>query len=230
MLVRQPELPTPPNFPPMSPRRERGHIPPEAVEHLRASDPILHGIIERVGPFDPAVEPDLWRSLLDSIVGQQLSTKAADAIMGRLATSAPGGEFPTPANLLMEPDETLQACGLSRAKVRYLHDLAEKWTDGTLEPDRIPAMSDEEVVEHLTRVKGIGRWTAEMVLIFTLQRPDVFPTDDLALRTAVQRAYRLDERPEQTRMLLIGEPWRPFRTAASHYLWRSLRLSQEAGG
>lgn len=210
----------------MSRRPARGTISPEALEHLRGADPVLRGVIDRVGPFDPAAEPDLWTSLLDAIIGQQLSVKAAGAIMGRFAVSAPGGGFPTPADLLVMPDETLQACGLSRAKVRYLHDLAGKWTDGTLEPERIPEMTDEEVVAHLTRVKGIGRWTAEMVLLFTLQRPDVFPADDLALRTAVQRAYGLDERPEHTRMLLIGEPWRPFRSAASHYLWRSLRLSQ----
>lgn len=212
----------------MSRRPERGRIPPEALEHLRGADTVLREVIERVGPFYPAVEPQLWTSLLDAIVGQQLSVRAADAIMERLATSAPGGRFPEPADLLVLPEETLRACGLSQAKVRSVRDLAEKWTDGTLEPERLPELSDEEVVEHLVQVRGIGRWTAEMVLMFTLQRPDVFPTDDLALRTAVQRAYGLEERPEHTRMLLIGEPWRPFRSAASHYLWRWLRLEQTA--
>lgn len=212
----------------MSGRPERGRIPPEAIEHLRIADPVLCGIIDRVGPFDPAVDPDLWHSLIDSIIGQQLSVKAADAIVQRFAVSAPGGGFPSPADLLVIPDETLHACGISRAKARSLRDLATKWTNGTLEPERIPEMPDEEVVAHLVRVKGIGRWTAEMVLMFTLQRPDVLPADDLALRNAVQRAYGLEERPDHMKMLLVGEPWRPFRSAASHYLWRSLRLSESA--
>ncbi len=211
----------------MARRPVPGRLPPGAVQHLRAADPLLSDLIDRVGSFQPMIQPDLWRSLIESIVGQQLSGAAAEAILGRLEHAAPGGEFPGPAELLVLPDDTLRAVGLSRAKVRSLHDLAEKWTDGTLEPERIGEMDDEQVIAHLTEVKGIGRWTAEMVLIFTLERPDVFPADDLAIRTAVQRLHGYDERPEHTRMLLIAEPWRPFRTAASHYLWRSLRLETD---
>ncbi len=207
----------------MSQRRQaKQGIPAAAVAALRERDPVLRAVIERVGPFEASYEPDLWWSLVDAIASQQLSVKAAATIVGRVDALVPGERRPTPAEILALPDETLRACGLSGAKTRYVKDLAARWLDGSLEPDRLPAMPDEEVVEHLTRVKGIGRWTAEMILIFTLARPDVLPVDDLGLRVAVQRAYDLPERPGRAELTEIGERWRPFRSAATLYLWRSL--------
>jgi DNA-3-methyladenine glycosylase II len=205
-------------------RSSRQIIPPEALESLSGADPVLGAIIERIGPFEPSFEPDLWWSLVDAIVSQQLSIKAAATIAGRIAALAPDGARPTPEEILATPDEALRACGLSRAKTVYVKDLAAKWLDGTLEPDRFGAFSDEEVIEHLVRVKGIGRWTAEMVLMFTLGRPDVLPLDDLGLRVAVQEAYGLEERPGRTELERLGEPWRPWRSVASFYLWRSRRV------
>ncbi len=200
-------------------------IPTAAIDHLGAADPVMQRIINEVGTFEPTVQSDLWWSLVDSIGSQQLSIKAAATIVGRIAMLGQGNEVPGPAELLEVDDTALRACGLSGAKVKYVKDLAAKWLDGTLDPDLLPNLSDDEVVDHLTQVKGIGRWTAEMALIFTLQRPDVLPVDDLGLRNAVQRAYGLDERPGRAELTEIGEPWRPYRSAATLYLWRSLKNS-----
>lgn len=201
----------------------RGAFPPEAVEHLRRADPVLRQVIDRVGPFEPGHEPDLWRSLVGSIISQQLSIKAAATIEGRVEALGDGDGFPTPQRLLALPEETLRACGLSGAKTRYVKDLAQRWLDGTLQPERIASLPDEEVIAELTRVKGIGRWTAEMVLIFTLRRPDVLPVDDLGFRNAVQRAYGLPERPGAAELQRLGDAWRPYRSIATLYLWRSLK-------
>jgi 3-methyladenine DNA glycosylase/8-oxoguanine DNA glycosylase len=207
----------------MSERRQaKQTIPAEAVAALRACDPVMKDVIDRVGHFEASYEADLWWALVDAIASQQLSVKAAATIAGRVAALTPGEARPTPREILEVPDETLRACGLSGAKTRYVKDLATRWLDGTLEPDRLPSMPDEEVVEHLTSVKGIGRWTAEMILIFTLGRPDILPVDDLGLKVAVQRAYGLEERPGRAEVLEIGERWRPYRSAATLYLWRSL--------
>lgn len=208
----------------MSQRRlARQPLPPAAVESLRAADPTLREVIDRVGPIEPSHEPDLWWSLVDAIASQQLSVKAAATILGRVrALSEDPLARPSPRRLLDAPDEVLRACGLSGAKTRYVKDLAAHWLDGSLDPGRIAALDDEQAIQELTRVKGVGRWTAEMVLIFTLQRPDVLPVDDLGLRAAVQRAYQLPERPERDELLRVGEPWRPFRSVATLYLWRSL--------
>ncbi len=200
---------------------ERQVIPPEALALLRDRDPVLRGVIDRVGAFEPSHEPDLWWSLVDAIISQQLSVKAAATIAGRVAALGTKGR-PTPREILDFPDETLRACGLSRAKTIYVKDLAAKWLDDTLEPHRLEKLSDDEVVEHLVRVKGIGRWTAEMFLIFTLRRPDVLPVDDLGLREAVLRAYGLAVRPGRAELEKIGQPWRPYRSAATLFLWRSL--------
>jgi DNA-3-methyladenine glycosylase II len=207
----------------VSRRVHREPLPAGAADYLRGVDPVLARVIDRVGDFEPSHQPDLWRSLVDALAGQQLSVKAADAIVARIAALA-GDEdgFPGPERILATPDEVLRACGLSGPKTRYLRDLAGKWIDGTLRPERYAEASDAEIVAELTQVRGIGRWTAEMVLIFTLSRPDVLPVGDLGLRAAVQRAWELPERPKEAEVERLGEAWRPYRSVATHYLWRSL--------
>ncbi len=209
----------------MSRRSSQSAFPDGAVDHLRSVDPVLQEIIDRVGPFEPSLEPDMWWALVDAIASQQLSVKAAATIVGRIAALGEGVR-PGPEAILATPDEQLRACGLSGAKVRYVRDLAAKWLDGTLQPERWPDLSDEELIAELIQVKGIGRWTAEMLLMFSLGRPDVLPVDDLALRVAMQRAYGLPDRPKKVQMEEIGSSWRPFRTVASLYLWRSLRAPE----
>jgi len=197
-------------------------VPPAAAAHLRAADPVLARVIDRVGPIDRRADPDVWQSLVGAIVGQQLSVRAAATIEARVA--ALGGETFPDARMLLELDEErLRRCGLSRAKTRYVRDLAARWLDGRLPHARLERMADEEVIEALTEVHGVGRWTAEMVLIFSLGRPDVLPVGDLGFREAVRRSYGLDQRPAPAELQALGEPWRPFRSAATLYLWRSLK-------
>lgn len=200
---------------------------PAAVEHLRQADPVLCGVIDSVGPFQPSIEADLWWALVDSIASQQLSIKAAATIVGRVARiGSESGSVdgrPSPETILATDDAVLRECGLSGAKTRYVKDLAAKWLDGTIDEPILRTLPDDDVVERLTQVKGIGRWTAEMALIFSFQRPNVLPVDDLGLRTGVQRAYGLPERPGRAELTEIGEAWRPYRSAATLYLWRSLK-------
>ncbi len=160
-----------------------------------------------------------------SIVGQQLSTRAARAIYARL-TDRFGGRTPTPAEVLEDdPGELRQAAGLSNAKVSYLRSLAEHVVDGSLELERLDALSDDDVIAELTAVKGIGTWSAHMFLMFHLQRPDVLPVGDLGIRRAVQLRYGLPELPDAATIERIAEPWRPHRTLACRYLWRSLEAT-----
>jgi DNA-3-methyladenine glycosylase II len=201
-----------------------GPVPAPALAYLSDADPVLAGIIERVGEIEVRREPDLWWSLVDAIVSQQLSVAAAATIVGRLRALGTPEAPPPPQVLLAASDDDLRARGLSRAKVGYVRDLASKWLDATLQPERLATLPDEDVIAQLVQVKGIGRWTAEMALIFCLGRPDVLPVDDLGLQVAVQNAYGLAERPRRDRLAAQGEAWRPFRTAASLYLWRSRRL------
>src|SRR5579872_1255273 len=186
-----------------------------ACEHLAAADPVMAALIARVGPctLEPHGEPFI--ALARSIVGQQISVQAAATIWSRFsALYEPEGPI-TPSAVLQTPDETLCAVGLSRAKAVYVKDLAARFVDGAIVPAQLPAMTDEEIIEHLTRVKGIGRWTAEMFLIFSLCRPDVLPVYDLGFRTAVQRADGLPERPAAAYLRERGERWRPYRTVAT---------------
>ena len=213
---------------PSAPRRpERIPYPAEAVQQLRAADPLLRAVIDQVGPLEQSLEPDLWWALVDAICSQQLSVKASATILGRVEALTGNGR-PGPQDMLDLPVETLRGAGLSGAKTRYVKDLAERWLDGSLPHADIPRLSDEEVIAALTLVKGIGVWTAEMVLMFALGRPDVLPVDDLGIRVAAQRIYGLAERPGAEELRAIGEPWRPHRTLASRYLWRSLTLPAEA--
>jgi DNA-3-methyladenine glycosylase II len=160
--------------------------------------------------------------LVRTITGQQLSVLAARAIYGRL-TDRFGGRPPTPQEILAdEPEELRAAAGLSRAKVSYLRSLAEHVLSGQLELARLDDLPDEEVIAELVAVKGLGLWTAQMFLMFHLDRPDVLPTGDLGIRRAIERAYGLDALPDPATMERIAEPWRPYRTLACRYLWRSL--------
>ncbi len=160
-----------------------------------------------------------------AIMFQQLAGAAALAILNRFIAIYADSKFPTPAQVLATPDEVLRKAGVSRQKMVYLKDLAAHLESGALNFRRIARMDDEKVIEELTRVKGIGRWTAEMFLMFNLGRPDVFPTDDLGLQNAMMKHFRMRKRPKRSRLIKLGERWRPYRTAATWYMWRSLRIT-----
>jgi DNA-3-methyladenine glycosylase II len=194
-----------------------------ARRHLLRRDPLLAEIIKRHGPcgLAAAQRPDHFSALVRAIVGQQISTKAAATIHARLLATLPAGHA-TAESLAALTDEQFRAAGISRQKVLYLRDLAAKVLIDTLPLDTIEALSDDEVVAALTQVKGIGRWSAEMFLIFRLHRPDVLPVGDLGIVNAITRVYRLRKRPTPDRIRRLGEAWRPYRSVASWYLWRSL--------
>ncbi|QOY88556.1 DNA-3-methyladenine glycosylase family protein [Paludibaculum fermentans] len=193
----------------------------QAVEHLRAADPKLAAWIEQVGPCQIAFHPPEFSTLARSIVFQQLSGKAAATIYGRLEQAVgPGGVRPE-SILSIEPEQ-MRPLGLSGQKAKYLRSLAEKTVDGTINFAQLPSMPDEEVIAHLTSAKGVGVWTAQMFLMFALQRPDVLPLGDLGIRNAMQRLYRLRTPPLPERMTKIARPWRPYATYACWYLWRGL--------
>jgi DNA-3-methyladenine glycosylase II len=197
-----------------------------ADEQLRGGDRVLCELIDARGPLSPEDRrrgrpADAYGALLRAIVGQQLSTKAARTIYDRLCALF-GGSTPTPRQLVDADPEEIRSAGLSRAKVAYLRDLAERVEDGDLDLERIVELSDERVVAELTAVKGLGRWTADMFLMFHLGRPDVLPIGDLGIRRAVQIAYALPELPDAAELQRIARPWRPHRTLACLYLWRSL--------
>ena len=201
---------------------------PEGVAHLRDADPVLRELIDGLGP-DGLGDPqrgrpptDHYGALVRSIVGQQLSTRAARAIYTRL-TDHFGGRAPTPAQVLAaDPEEMRAAAGLSRAKVSFLRSLAEHVVDGSLELERLDELPDDEVVTELIAVKGLGQWTAHMFLIFHLGRPDVLAVGDLGVRRAVLLRYGLPALPSPAELEALAEPWRPYRTLACLYLWRSL--------
>lgn len=198
----------------------------QGVATLRAADPALARVIDAVGPCRLAPDRDLYYALVHAIISQQISTKAKNAIITRLRALYDPDPFPKPERLLATPDDDLRAIGCSRAKVVYLKDLSARIVAGTLDLTRLPGLPDEDVIAELVAVKGIGRWTAEMLLIFALGRPDVWPVDDLGIVVGVQRIYDLPERPNRKAMLQYGERWRPFRTIASWYLWRSAVLTE----
>jgi DNA-3-methyladenine glycosylase II len=190
---------------------------------LMRRDPVLAPIIrkyrERSLIEGPPVDP--FSALVRTIVGQQLSTKAAATIHGRLIGLMPGG-IATPQAIAVLGDDQLRQVGMSRQKSAYLRDLAAKSASGELHLDRLSEMTDEQVIEAITKVKGLGRWSAEMFLMFRLRRPDVLPVDDLGIVNAIHRLYKLRKKPSADRILKMGEAWRPYRTVACYYLWRSL--------
>jgi DNA-3-methyladenine glycosylase II len=199
---------------------------PKAVRTLREADEVMARLI---GEHGALVRADLKRerpgdaygALLRSIVGQQLSTKAAATIYGRMLDLF-GGHAPTPKQLLAVDPDKIRAAGLSRPKISYLRDLAVHVQKGELELEHLDELPDEEVIEQLTAVKGIGEWSAHMFLMFHLGRPDVLPVGDQGIRRAVQVQYRLRKMPDATRLEKIARPWRPYRTLACLYLWSSL--------
>jgi DNA-3-methyladenine glycosylase II len=189
-------------------------------------DPVMAALVRRIGPLDHAARrrgrpDDAYGSLVRTIVGQQLSTKAARTIYARLDALF-GDRPPTPAELLAAEDEVLREVGLSRQKIGYLRDLAARVRSGELELHALQELTDEEVSREITAVKGLGRWSADMFLIFHLRRPDVLPVGDLGIRRAVERAYGLPGLPDQDTLRSLAGPWRPHRTLASLYLWESL--------
>jgi len=201
-----------------------------ARKQLAAADPAMAALIERLGPIDIATRlkrrseerpADAYGALLRAIVGQQLSTKAARTIYRRVCDLF-GGSTPSPEQLLAAKEEDLRAAGLSGRKVEYIRDLASHVLDGELELGRLTELSDEEVIEEIVAVRGLGQWTAEMFLLFHLERPDILSGGDLGIRKAIQVEYGLPEMPTPQRVIEIGEPWRPHRSLASLYLWESL--------
>jgi DNA-3-methyladenine glycosylase II len=202
----------------------------KARKALAAADPTMGALIERVGRIDIATRlrrrseerpDDAYGALLRAIVGQQLSTKAARTIYLRVLDLF-DGRTPAPEQLLDASVEDLRGAGLSGRKVEYIRDLASHVLSGELELDRLEQLSDEEAIEEIVAVRGLGQWTAEMFLLFHLERPDVLSGGDLGIRKAIQVEYGLEEMPSPTRVIEIGEPWRPHRSLASLYLWESL--------
>ncbi|HEY2627742.1 MAG TPA: DNA-3-methyladenine glycosylase [Usitatibacter sp.] len=206
----------------------QGPVTPEywadAKKHLAKSDPVLGKIIRTCRDVDIASRGDAFQTLARSIVGQQISTKAAASIWNRFAECA--GTV-TPASVAALDHESMRACGLSNAKARYVHDLASHFASGSLKPRRWARMENEAIIEDLTRVKGIGRWSAEMFLMFHLMRPDLLPLGDLGIQRAMERHFNSGRALKKAKMHKIGERWAPYRSVASWYLWRSLELPAE---
>ena len=202
-----------------------------ALLHLTRCDPTMAGIIERVGScgFAPRTEGTHFEALLRSIVYQQLSGRAAATIHGRFVALYPR-RSPTPQRVLATSDEMLRSVGLSRQKIGYMRDLAARVAAREVPVRTLHTLEDEALIEALVRVKGIGRWTAQMFLMFRLGRPDVLPELDLGIQNAIHRAYRRRKRPTPRDVLRIGAPWAPYRSIASWYLWRSLDSPVEIAG
>lgn len=197
----------------------------KALAHLRAADPKLGAVIDRVGRYRPGyrTQGTHFDAVVRSIVYQQLSGAAAATIHGRVMAMY-GDASPTPAQLLKTPVERLRAAGLSGRKVEYVHALAQQVTTRALPIETLHELDDDAVIEALTQVKGIGRWTAQMFLLFRLKRPDVLAELDLGLQKGLQKVHGLRSMPTPKRLARIGERWAPWRSVASWYLWRSLEL------
>jgi DNA-3-methyladenine glycosylase II len=196
-----------------------------ARRHLSKVDPALARIIKRVPPVRIVRRANPFEALVRAIMFQQLAGAAALAILNRFIAIYGDGKFPAPAQVLKTPDAVMRKAGVSRQKMGYLKDLAAHFENGALNFRRMARMDDDAVIVELTRVKGIGRWTAEMFLMFNLARPDVFPVDDLGVQNALMKHYGLRKRPKRKRLVQLGERWRPYRSAATWYMWRSLGIT-----
>ena len=194
-----------------------------ATEHLAAADPVLGAFIARVGrlPPRPMDHAEPYEALLSAVAHQQLHARAAGAILGRLEALC-GGALPAPAALLALEDEALRGCGFSASKMAALRDVAAKASDGTI-PTRRQAhrLADDELISRLTSIRGVGRWTVEMLLIFTLRRPDVFPVDDFGVREGFRVLHGLEAQPKPKALAQVGEVFAPYRTTAALYLWKA---------
>jgi len=196
----------------------------EALKHLAKADPVMRRLIRVHGPcgLEPETRRTPFQSLAQAIAHQQLNGTAAETILRRFRQLFPGRKFPRPEDLARVDDDAIRAAGFSRAKVAALRDLAAKALDGTVPPSRvITRLPDEEIIDRLTAVRGVGQWTVEMLLIFQLGRPDVLPIHDFGVRNGFRHAYGHDEMPAPKALLLFGERWRPHRTTAAWYLWRA---------
>ncbi len=199
----------------------------ETLQHLSAADKILARLIRKVGPctLKPQRNCSPFQSLVQSVAYQQLTGKAAATILGRVKDLFPTQSFPEPEDLVNTPDEQLRAAGLSRAKVAAVKDIAAKTLSGVVPTSReIRKLSNEEILERLTSIRGVGPWTVEMLLMFRLGRPDVLPVTDYGVRKGFALTYKLDELPTPQELLAHGEKWRPYRTTAAWYMWRALEL------
>jgi DNA-3-methyladenine glycosylase II len=193
----------------------------KALNHLKKADPVMASIIQRVGPYKIEYREPVFQTLVRSIVYQQLHGKAAATIFGRLHAAAKADPL-TPESILKLRPARMRALGLSTQKMTYIRELARLTRAGDVDFDRCVTLEDAQVIEHLTRCKGIGVWTVHMFLIFALRRPDVLPTGDLGIRAAIKKAYALDDLPKPDEMQRIAASWRPYSSVACWYLWRSL--------
>jgi DNA-3-methyladenine glycosylase II len=194
----------------------------KALAHLKQADPVLAGVIARVGPMKMVRTPATFHFVVRSIAFQQLAGKAAKTIFDRLVAAAGNGPALTPEAILKLSTQRMRKCGLSRQKLSYIRDLAKKTQAGEVDFRKLPRMSDAEVIEHLTRVKGIGVWSAQMFLMFTLRRPDVLPSTDFGIQNAIRKHYGKRKLPKPKHVEKLGRAWHPYCSVASWYLWRSL--------
>lgn len=195
----------------------------KVIQHFRKADPILASVLDKVGVIGPTVSNDYFSDLCEAIINQQLSDKAAATIFGRFKKLFPG-EKVNPEYLIKLSDEKIRSCGTSKTKVGFLKDLAKSLIERKIIFAKIHKLSDELVIKELTKIKGIGPWTAEMFLMFTLGREDVFSHGDLGLRKAIKKLYKFKNEPTKKQVERIVEKWRPYRTYACRLLWRSLEL------
>jgi DNA-3-methyladenine glycosylase II len=194
----------------------------KAINHLSKADPILRAIIGRVGTYRMEYGPPEFHSLAESIIYQQLNGRAAETIFDRFTALA--GDPVTPKGILKLTEAQMRSVGLSKQKSSYLRDMAERAARGELDFSKLHELSDEEVIRHLTQVRGVGEWTAQMFLMFTLRRPNVLPTGDFGVQTAIKKHYKKRKLPKPATMEKIARPWEPYRSVACWYLWRSLDL------
>lgn len=201
-----------------------------ALKHLSAVDPVMRKLIRQVGACE--LEPETWRSpfqsLLQAVAHQQLNGRAAETILKRFKKLFPGRRFPKPDDLPKVTDVQIRGCGFSFAKIAAIRDIAEKTLDGTIPNSRqIAMLSNEEIIARLTGARGVGRWTAEMLLIFQLGRTDVLPADDFGVRNGFRLAYKRRTMPKPKALLAFGQRWQPHRTTAAWYLWRAVDLAKK---
>jgi len=202
----------------------------EALRHLRRVDPVMAELIRQAGPFAlaPVRRRGPYEALVRAVAHQQLTGRVAETILGRLVMLYGGDDYPTPEQLLATPDRFLHGVGFSRAKTAALKDIAAKTLDGTIPPRRsLARMKDEAIIERLIATRGVGRWTIEMFLMFTLGRPDVLPVDDYGIRFGYKIAYGKRTLPKPRALAKLGERWAPYRTTASWYLWRAVDMQRE---